>query len=335
MRSITNFLELTPDGLYCEPGGFHIDPWRPVERAVVTHAHSDHARRGCGRYLTSTAGEWLLRARVGSSSQLTTLEYGESLALGNVHLSLHPAGHVLGSCQIRLECGGHVCIVSGDYKRQTDRTCAPYETLRCHTLVSESTFGLPIYRWPSVDEVIADMMQWWRRNQQNGLTSILFVYALGKAQRVLAELDPDAGPLVAHGAIWQMNRMYERSGVTLPIVRRVDELAKNFDWSQALILAPPSAIGSPWLKRFGKISMAQASGWMTIRGVRRRRSVDRGFVLSDHVDWPGLLQTVRESECERCYVTHGYSTIVARYLTEQGLEAQSLESSRDENAGDD
>lgn len=330
MRPITDFLSLTPAGLYCEPGGFYIDPWQPVERAVITHAHSDHARRGCGSYLTSDDGQWLLRARVGSGSHIVPLRYAESMTLGPVRLSLHPAGHVLGSAQVRLEASGHVCVVSGDYKRQEDPTCASFEPVECHTFISESTFGLPVYRWPPVRDVVDEMTHWWQRNQQSGMASVLFVYALGKAQRVLAELEPSVGPLIAHGAVWQMNRAYERSGVMLPQVQRVDELPKNFDWSQALIVAPPSAHSSPWLKRFGKISTALASGWMTVRGVRRRRSVDRGFLLSDHVDWPGLLQTIRESRCEHCWLTHGYAEIVARFLMERGVDAQSLVLERNE-----
>lgn len=325
MRTITDFLSLTSAGLYCEPGGFYIDPRRPVERAVITHAHHDHARRGSARYLSSQEGERLLRTRIGSSSQIATLAYGETIRLGTVQLSLHPAGHVLGSSQVRLEHEGQVCVVSGDYKRQPDATCSPFELLKCHTFVSECTFGLPIYRWPEFTCVIDEIHRWWKQNQQTGMASVLFAYALGKSQRILAAIDPSIGKVVAHGAIWQLNRVYAQSDVTLPRVHRVDELDRKFDWSQALIVAPPSAIGSAWLKRFGSISQGMASGWMTIRGLRRWRSVDRGFVISDHVDWNGLLQTIQETGCETVWLTHGDGSAVARFLTEQGQDAQILE----------
>lgn len=322
---ICDFLTLTPQGLYCEPGRFHIDPWQAVERAVVTHAHSDHARAGCGRYLVARSCEPLLLARLGRVS-VDTLDYGRELTLQGVRVSLHPAGHILGSAQVRLEYRGRVCVVTGDYKRQADPTCEPFESLACHTLVTESTFGLPIYRWDRSERVVAQIEAWWRGNQQAGKASVLFAYALGKSQRILASLDPAIGPVVVHGAIWPLLEAYRRAAVVLPPALRVQDVPQDFSWAHALILAPPSARDSAWLKRFGPISTAMASGWMLVRGSRRRRAVDRGFVLSDHADWPELLATIDETACEQVWITHGYAAVLARYLGERGRRAEVLES---------
>ena len=323
-------LQMTDSGLYCAAGDFYIDPWQGVSRAVVTHAHGDHAHWGSQRYLTAAAGERVLRQRLGDEASISGLPYGETVVINGVRLSLHPAGHILGSAQVRVEYGGEVWVVSGDYKTGYDRTCAPFELQRCHTFISEATFGLPIYRWPAQEEVFADINGWWRRNQSDGRASVLFAYALGKAQRVLAGIDPSIGPLYVHGAVHAMNTAYLASGVALPPTEYVQDYAARaggkVDWSRALIVAPPSAQGTPWLGRFGDISTAFASGWMRVRGQRRRRSVDRGFVLSDHVDWPSLLETVAATGAERVLVTHGYIAPVVRWLREGGTDAYGLES---------
>ncbi len=310
-------IELSDAGLYCAAGGFHIDPWAPVERAVITHAHSDHARAGSRNYLTSRAGEALLRARIGGEGAIQSAEYGERIAMGSVTVSLHPAGHMLGSAQIRIERAGEVCVVSGDYKLAPDATCAPFEPLRCHTFVTESTFALPIYRWPSASEIAEDVHAWWRANRDAGRSSVLFAYPLGKAQRLLSMLDASVGPICAHGAVEKYSAIYRAQGVALPPMQ---EAAPG-----ALVLAPPSAMASPWLKRFGSISTAMASGWMRIRGARRRRSLDRGFVLSDHADWPGLLRAIDETRAETVWVTHGYRAPLARWLEERGRRVVSIE----------
>jgi len=318
-------LTMTERGLYCPDGDFYIDPWQPVERAVVTHAHSDHARWGMGRYLCSREGEGVLRLRVGDEAMIDTLEYGESVTLNNVKISLHPAGHILGSSQVRVECGGRVCVVSGDYKTEPDPTCTAFELVPCHTFVTESTFGLPIYRWPSQAEVTESIHSWWVHNQRAGKCSILLGYALGKCQRALAQLDQDTGPILVHGAVRNMTAAYAQEGIHFPPYRLAGEIGAGFDWSQAIVLAPPSANGTPWLRRFGDDSTAFMSGWMAIRGTRRRRAVDRGFVVSDHVDWPALMDTVAGTGAESVWVTHGYSSVVVQYLREQGLDAHVLE----------
>lgn len=317
-------LRLTPSGLYCEAGDFYVDPWQPVDRAVITHAHADHARPGNRHYLTAARGVEVLRTRLGEPAEITGVPYGESLALGAARVSLHPAGHILGSAQVRIEHLGRVCVVSGDYKLAADETCAAFEPVRCHRFVTESTFGLPIYRWPVEAEVFSDIQAWWRANQQAGKASLLFGYALGKAQRLLASVDPAIGPIFAHGAVYKMNEAYRAAGVDLPPASYAGAAPANTDWSQALILAPPSAHGSPWERRFGSVSTGFVSGWMRIRGARRRRTVDRGFVLSDHADWPGLLMAVKDTQAEEIWVTHGYAAILVHWLREHGMNAEAI-----------
>jgi putative mRNA 3-end processing factor len=312
-----------PKGLYCPPGNFYIDPWRPVDRAVITHAHSDHARIGHGHYLAQTDSEGTLRTRLGADINLQTLPYGEPIEHQGVKISLHPAGHVLGSAQVRLEHGGRVWVASGDYKTEPDGTCAPFEPVPCDTFITESTFGLPIYRWPTQAMLFDDINGWWRRNAEEGRASVLFCYAFGKAQRILHGVDPGIGPIVVHGAVEPLNAVYRAAGVTLPPTLRVTDAGVDAQLlKRALVLAPPSAQGTPWIRRFGNYADAFASGWMQLRGTRRRRGVDRGFVMSDHADWPGLQKAIKGTGAERVFVTHGSVAVLVRWLTENGLDAQ-------------
>lgn len=272
---------------------------------------------------------------MGPDAAISSLPYGEPIALNGVQASFHPAGHILGSSQIRVEHGGEVWVVSGDYKTQPDPTCKPFEPVRCHTFVTESTFGLPIYRWQPDDEIFAQMAEWWQRNRESGRSSIVYAYALGKAQRVLAGLAGfDIGLFYTHGAVERLNRDYRAAGIALPPTTYAGSVGKGHDWAGAMIVAPPSASGSTWTRRFGATSTAFASGWMRVRGARRRRSVDRGFALSDHVDWPALLGAIDATGATRVLVTHGYREPVVRYLRERGLDAQSI-ASKWEGEGDD
>jgi putative mRNA 3-end processing factor len=309
-------LEARDSGLYCPAGDFYIDPAEPVDRAVISHAHSDHASAGSRAYLSTTSGVPLLRQRLGEDAAIEPLDYGASVSIGSARVSLHPAGHILGSAQVRIEVSGEVWIVSGDYKLAPDPTCPPFEPLRCHAFVTESTFGLPIFRWPATAEVVDSIHAWWRGNQDSGKSSILFGWPLGKMQRVLAEVDPGIGPIYAHGAVERVNRVYRECGIPLPPTPPAER-----DTSRALILAPPGCQGSPWMKRLGSASTALVSGWMRIRGTRRRRSLDRGFVLSDHADWPALLSAVDETRAETVWVTHGFRTPLVRWLQEHGRNA--------------
>lgn len=312
-------------GLYCPAGDFYLDPWRAVPRAVITHAHADHARPGSDHYLTARPGKPILRRRIGDAAVIDSLPYGESVDHHGVRVSFHPAGHVLGSAQIRLEHGGEVWVYSGDYKIDPDPTTPPFEPIRCDVFLTESTFGLPIYRWPPSERVFEQINAWWRGNQAEGKASVLFGYSLGKAQRLLAGVDASIGPIYTHGAVESMTRVYRELGVELPATTPVAAADRAVDWSRGLIVAPPSAAGSVWSRRFGRQSTALASGWMLIRGTRRRRALDRGFVLSDHVDWPGLMSTIAATGARRILVTHGSVAVVVRYLREHGYDADPIQ----------
>ena len=317
-------LTVTDSGLFCAAGGFHIDPWRGVDRALITHAHSDHARGGSAAYLCAAEGVGLLRSRLGAAVSITGVRYGEVLDLDGVKVSFHPAGHVLGSAQIRVEHRGEIWVVSGDYKRQSDPTCADFEPVRCHTFVTESTFGLPIYRWPEPATVFDEINSWWRANQAHGRTSVLFGYSLGKAQRLLAGVDPSIGPIHLHRAIQELLPIYGEAGVKFPVTQPATGELVAAAQGRALVIAPPAVNDSEWLHGLGEISTGFASGWMLVRGTRRRHNADRGFVISDHADWPGLIQTIRESGAPRILVTHGSTGPMVRWLREHGWQADPL-----------
>jgi putative mRNA 3-end processing factor len=316
---------VTANGLYCPPGDFHIDPWKPVQTALITHAHGDHLRHGSARYILARPGAPIAKLRLGADRELAPLDYGTRLSLGSTTVSLHPAGHILGSAQVRIEYGGQVWIVSGDYKRQSDPTCAPFEQLECDVFVSEATFALPVYRWPHTSQVVGEIFRWWRSNRERGLASALFCYSLGKSQRVLAELLAYTNePVYVHGAVSSLVGVYRRAGIAMVPTLAIPS-DRRTDFRGALILAPPSAVGTPWMRRFGEHATGFCSGWMRVRGDRRRRGYDRGFVISDHADWPGLTTTCRATKARRVLLTHGYSDALTRYLTENGLEASPLE----------
>ena len=328
-----DLIEPRPGGLYCAAGDFFIDPWRPVARAIITHAHGDHARPGSASYLCAARGLPVLRTRLGEEARIEGVAYGEVREMNGVRISLHPAGHVLGSSQVRIEHGGEVWVVSGDYKLDPDPTCEPFEPVRCDTFITESTFGLPIYRWCTPDRTFAKVNAWWRANAAAGRASVIFGYAFGKAQRILAGVDSAIGQIIVHGAVEALNRGYRECGVKLPETRMVTDFEAKKDFAGALVVAPPSAQSSPWLRRFGDYSDAFASGWMAIRGARRRRAVDQGFVLSDHADWPSLNRAIEATGAERVFVTHGHIAPLVHWLTELGLEAHAMETHFEGEAG--
>lgn len=296
-----------------------------MDKALITHAHSDHARFGSANYLAVKESENLLRLRLGQEMNLQTVSYGEDILINNVKVTFFPAGHVLGSSQIRVEFNGEVWVVSGDYKTEEDLTCEKFEPVKCHTFITESTFALPIYKWCPQDEIFTEMNQWWKRNKENNVASIIFGYSLGKAQRVISGLDPSIGPILTHGAVENVNQCYRNSGIKLPHTQYIGEIEDKSIFGSAVIIAPPSADSGIYVKKFKNYSASFASGWMQIRGNRRRRSVDRGFVLSDHADWNGLISTVKATEAEKIYVTHGYSTSFVKYLCEAGYDAEAVQ----------
>ncbi|MEM9292661.1 MAG: ligase-associated DNA damage response exonuclease [Acidobacteriota bacterium] len=330
----SELLTLTPEGLYCPPADLYIDPWRPVHRAVVTHAHADHARPGSGGYVVSESSQGLMRRRLGAEAVLEPLPFGAEQRFGSVRLSLHPAGHVLGSAQVRLEANGVVVVISGDYKREADRSCEPFEVVPCDVFLTEATFALPVFSWEPTEATARRVLAWWRENAAAGRTSLLLAYALGKAQRLLAELRalerageelPASREVVTHGAVEGLTAIYRQGGIEMLPTVSVAQVEKGSEgFAGRLVVAPPSAFGSPWARRFRPLRSGFASGWMRLRGNRRRRGYDAGFVLSDHADWRGLLSTVAETGARRVLTTHGYSEVLARALRHRGLDATAL-----------
>jgi len=319
-------LTLSPAGLYCPAGDFHIDPSRGVARAIITHAHADHARSGSKAYLCAAPGAGLLQERLSGKAVVESCAYGQTITLNGVQVSLHPAGHILGSAQVRVEHRGEVWVVSGDYKLGPDPTCAPFEPVRCHTFITESTFGLPIYRWPESSAEVASICRWWGDNAAQGRLSALFAYSMGKAQRLLAELGSGPGPLLIHESIARFLPHYRAAGVTLPAVAVATAEAIREARGKALVITP-GLTDSPWLAEAGEPATAFVSGWMLVRRGRAQAGAQEGFVISDHADWPGLVAAIHQTGAERVLVTHGFAGPLARWLNETGRRAEPLPSS--------
>lgn len=326
----------TAQGLYCPDGDFHVDPWGAVPRALITHAHGDHARFGSAAYLCSDQCAPLLARRFGPGTTIEAVGYGARRRIGGTTVSFHSAGHVLGSAQIRIEGRDGVWVVSGDYKRAADPTCAPFEVVRCDTFITESTFALPIYRWDPAHVVIDEILAWWSTNRERGLTSVIFCYTIGKAQRLLAELSGVTDrTILVHGMLVPMIEVYRASGIALAATQTLIERPRGTSLAGELVLAPPSARGTPWMRRLGNLSDALTSGLMRVRGVRRQRAYDRGFVLSDHADWPSLLDTIRDTGAGRVIATHGHAEPLARYLREYGLDSSVMRTAWEDETGAD
>lgn len=312
-------LTFTDRGIYCPDGDFHIDPWRPVAKALVTHGHSDHARPGHGQYLATHQAGPVIRQRLGTIA-LSGLGFGERLRIGGVTVSFHPAGHVPGSAQIRVERAGEVWVVSGDYKVEPDGLSEPFAPVACHSFISECTFGLPVFRWEPNATVMDRINRWWADQAAAGRCAIVGAYTLGKAQRILAGLDPAIGPILTHPAVESPTATLRAQGYRLPDTIPVTSGTAPASHPGALVIVPPAALGSSWTARFGPAAEAMASGWMAVRGIRRRRGA-QGFVLSDHADWAGLNSAIRATGAERVFVTHGYTAAFRRWLADQGYDA--------------
>ena len=313
-------LTFTDRGIYCPAADVYIDPWKPVDRALITHGHADHARPGSKSYLATHAALPVIRHRLGSIND-AGLSYGEERRIGDAKVTFHPAGHIPGSAQIRVDVKGEVWVVSGDYKTVADNVSQPFEPVPCHTFISECTFGLPVFSWDDPPQVAKEINQWWANNAANSVTSICGAYSLGKAQRILADLDFSIGPVLTHGAVEAVNEVLRAQGVALPQTIRVTPDLDIKQFKGAFVIAPPASLDSAWSRRFRPSSTAFASGWMALRGVRRRRSADRGFVMSDHADWSGLNEAIKATGCERVFVTHGYTYAFRNWLEQQGYDA--------------
>lgn len=320
--------KLSEAGLYCRQGGFYVDPWGAVATAVITHAHGDHAAKGSRRYLTAEPGRIVLWSRMGQHARIEGLPYGESVDLNGVKVSLHPAGHILGSAQVRAEYKGEVWVISGDYKVAPDGTCAPFEPIRCHTFVTESTFAQSVFHWEPQEKTFEKIHEWWQANQANGQASFLFGYALGKAQRLLAGLDQSLGPVFVHRDIESVNALYRQSGSALPLARVPNDGMTVEEWQRALILQTPSARWSQGFAHLGHFSTAFASGWMCLPGACHARRVHQGFCLSDHADHGELLSAIVATGAERVLVTHGYIDEFVAELKGLGFDAAPMRTKR-------
>lgn len=324
MHSGNRLLHFTKKGIYCPQADVYIDPWSSVDKAIITHAHSDHARPGSNYYLAHKKSVPILKHRLGKDINVNGIEYNESIEINGVKISLHPAGHIPGSAQIRLEYKGEVAVVSGDYKLEDDCLTEAFEPVKCNTFVSESTFGLPVYNWKKQSEIFDDINNWWRQNKENGKASVICGYSLGKAQRILFNVDKSIGRIFGHGAVTIINEAMNNEQLNLPVIEKADASFTKKDFEGSLIIAPPSVIGNPWLRKFEPYSLGYASGWMNIRGAKRRQGIDIGFALSDHADWNELNKAVKETDAEKIYVTHGYTAVFVKWLCEQGYDAEEL-----------
>lgn len=313
-------LAFNPNGIYCAEADVYLDPWKKVDKAIISHGHADHSRWGNKKYITHHDNVPIMKHRLGEID-VDGKAYGETFTINNVKFSFHPAGHVIGSSQIRVEHKGEVWVFTGDYKDEPDGVCVPYEPIKCHTFITECTFGLPAFKWKPQAEVMQDINQWWAENKSDGRTSVLFGYSLGKAQRLLKHLDTEIGSIYTHGAIENMTDVL-REIVDFPKTNRITRETTKKELNGNLVLAPPSAHGGTWIRKMVPYFTASASGWMTFRGARRRRAIDKGFVMSDHCDWNGLLNSIEATGCEKVICTHGYTDIFSKYLREIGYDAR-------------
>lgn len=316
-------VKFTKKGIYCIPGKFYLDPWYPVEYAIISHGHADHARWGNKHYLCHNQSKAILQHRIGADISIESLPYNEYKVINGVKVSFHPAGHIIGSAQIRLEYKGYIVVFSGDYKTQPDFITTPFEPVKCHEFITESTFGLPIYKWKSEEELQQDLQDWIVQNQQNNRTSVFLGYSLGKAQRIM-KLVENVEEIYVHSAIHKLNKAIENSGITLPTTKLLTTDFKKTDIQNKIVILPPALLGSKMIKKIPNAATAICSGWMQIRGNRRWKGVDAGFAVSDHADWDGLLSAVKATEAEKVYVTHGSQAVFSKYLNEIGIEAHEL-----------
>lgn len=324
MQGENQLIKFTPIGIYCPQGKFYLDPWKPVDYAVISHGHADHARWGMKRYLCTNDSKPILQHRLGADIKVQSLGYGETLKINGVTISFHPAGHVIGSAQIRLEYKGYVVVFTGDYKTQPDFITTAFESVKCNTFITESTFGLPIYNWKTEEELQLELHNWVKNNKANNRTSVFLGYSLGKAQRLLSLLDGVDDDIYAHRTIYNTNKAISNGEFQLPETKLWSADMDKKTLQNKVIIAPPAVLGSKMLKRLSNPATAICSGWMQIRGNRRWQSVDAGFAVSDHADWNGLIDAVKSSEAEQVYVTHGYQAVFSKYLREIGIKADEL-----------
>ena len=313
-------IEFTDIGLFCRQGNFYIDPWKPVDKAIITHAHSDHARWGSKYYLCHHFTKPILQLRLGNNNY-ESVDWHQTVNMNGVNISFYPAGHIIGSAQIRVEYKGEVWVFTGDYKTQDDGISTPFEPVKCNVFITESTFGLPIYKWKPQQQLFNEMKTWIHQNKSDGKSSLFIAYSLGKAQRILKPLAETGLPIFAHGAVYNVHQTLLQSGWQLPLVQRITAETTKEELKECIVIAPSGAESSTWAKRFSPYATGICSGWMQVRGNVRRKNADAGFALSDHADWEGLLQAVKATGAQKVYATHGFQSAFSRYLNENGIEA--------------
>jgi len=317
------FIKFTKKGIYCIPGKFYLDPWYPVDYAIISHGHADHSRWGNKHYLCHQDSKNILLHRLGKDISIETLNFNQTKTINGVKVSFFPAGHIIGSVQIKLEYKGKVVVFSGDYKTNPDFLTTPFEPVKCHEFITESTFGLPIYSWKAEAELQSQLQQWVLNNQKQNKTSVFFGYSLGKAQRIMSLVD-GIDEVYVHSAINNLNQAISKSGIVLPKSKLITSDFNKKDIQNKIVILPPALLGSKLLKKIPNAATAICSGWMQIRGNRRWKGVDAGFAVSDHADWNGLLSAVKATEAEKVYVTHGSQAVFSKYLNEIGIESQEV-----------
>lgn len=319
-------LRVTDQGLFCAKGGFYIDPIKPVAHALLTHAHADHAQPGCKTYTSTpeTLDITLARWKECSAERQPT-NFGDSLAIGGVKVSFHSAGHVRGSSQIRIDDGKEVWVVSGDYKRGEDGSVAPFEVVPCDVFVTEATFALPVFQWPSLEETASEIVSWAKRKWSEGKVTVLYAYSLGKTQSLLHVLRHFDIPISLHVSAKEITKIYAQQGVDFPEYKIFDAASSLREQTECLHIMPPGMERSRIVKGTKNIASAFASGWMQLRGARRRRGIETGFIVSDHADFEQLTRTVKDIGPRKVYVTHGYNDVFARYVKDElKIDAEEL-----------
>lgn len=324
-----HLLQFTNKGIYCPAAKLYVDPNRKVKTALITHGHSDHARPGHSHYVCANSSVHILRHRLGSNISIQGVKFGESINCNGVKISFHPAGHILGSAQIRFEYKNQIWVVTGDYKIEDDGISECFEQLTCTHLITECTFGLPIYKWKKQEDIFNQINTWFAENKELGRPSVILAYSLGKAQRILAGLNSEIGPIYVHSSIAAMNKVYEKTGISLPKYKSIENKTKALELNAALTIIPHKALSSEVSSQLVDPSIAVASGWMATRNQRIKSICNRGFALSDHCDWDGINTVVKNSGAEFVFPTHGNTDVLSRWLNEKGIQSRPLNGVRE------
>lgn len=317
MTNELGLIQNTPKGLYCPLADVFIDPQKPVTRALITHGHSDHAVTGHRYYLCTKLTEAVIKLRLGSFIQTQVVGFGERITINNVHFSFHPAGHIPGSAQIRIEHKGEVWVITGDYKTEPDKVSGDYELLKCDTFITETTFALPIYQWQPQSHIMNEILNWYKYNLTLGKSTIVLAYALGKSQRIIQNI-PDEIPIYTHTTVEDTNKVLREAGLKLRKTIQINSRVSKKDIQRGIVIAPSSILNTPLMRSLESPGLGYASGWMALSRFRKQQAATAGFVLSDHVDWNELNLVIHECGAENIWLMHGYTKEYKQYLTAIG-----------------